>query len=121
MNILIERLTDAKEDPQDVCLVHDEDEDDEDGVAHRAAHGDGRVVQLGGPGQRHHRVDPPRPAVELVEGVADGDADGDQPADDGRVVQLGRVSVLGPDTTGLISHWSMVAIPPDTVLSLVNG
>ena len=100
-------LTDAQEDPQDVGLVHDEDEEDEDGVAHRAAHGDGRGVQLGGPGQRHHRVYPARPAVELVEGVAHGDADGDQPADEGRVVHLGRVPVLRPASSSVLhSHWS---------------
>ena len=50
------------------------------------------------PRERHHSIDSPGEVVSLIERVADRDADGDHPADQGGVVDLVGVLKLSSET-----------------------
>ena len=56
------------------------------------------LVKVPGPRHRHHGVHAPGEVVGLEEKVAEEDRGGHQPADDGRVVELGRHPVLVLET-----------------------
>ena len=56
------------------------------------------TVQLRGAGHRHDGIDTASPVVALVQSVAQDDAGGHHPADDGGVVDLGCVAVFVPQT-----------------------
>ena len=64
---------------------------------HQLTH-EASLVKVPGPGHRHHGVHAPGEVVGLEQEVTEEDGGGHQPADDGRVVELGRQPVLVLET-----------------------